>query len=41
MASDVIHRYVGQTAYVEVADPAVVADVDDPQAYAELLAQRQ
>jgi molybdenum cofactor cytidylyltransferase len=40
MASDVIHRYVLQTSYVEVADPAVVTDVDDPEAYAELVAQR-
>src|SRR5665213_3635674 len=39
-ASDVIHRYVAQTAYVEVSDPAVVTDVDDPAAYAELLARQ-
>lgn len=39
-ASDVIHRYVPQTVYVEVPDPAVVTDVDDPAAYAELLARR-
>ncbi len=38
-ASDVIHRHVPQTVYVEVADPAVVTDVDDPGAYAELLAR--
>lgn len=37
--SDVIHRHVPQTVYVEVADPAVVTDVDDPAAYAGLLAQ--
>jgi CTP:molybdopterin cytidylyltransferase MocA len=40
MASDVIHRYVSQTSYIEVPDSAVVTDVDDPQAYAELLAHR-
>ena len=40
MASDVVHRYVPETSYVEVADPAVVTDVDDPEAYAELVAQR-
>ena len=34
-ASDVIHRHVAQTVYVEVSDPAVVTDVDDPAAYAE------
>jgi molybdenum cofactor cytidylyltransferase len=38
-ASDVIHRHVGQTVYVPVSDPAVVTDVDDPAAYAELLAR--
>jgi molybdenum cofactor cytidylyltransferase len=38
-ASDVIHRHVARTIYVEVSDPAVVTDVDDPAAYAELLAR--
>jgi molybdenum cofactor cytidylyltransferase len=38
-ASDVIHNHVAQTLYIEVADPAVVADVDDPAAYADLLAR--
>jgi molybdenum cofactor cytidylyltransferase len=37
--SDVIHRHVPQTVYVEVSDPAVVSDVDDPSAYADLLAR--
>ena len=37
--SDVIHRHVPQTIYLEVSDPAVVTDVDDPAAYAELLAR--
>jgi hypothetical protein len=40
-ASDVIHRHVAQTSYIEVADPAVVTDVDDPAAYADLLARHQ
>ena len=40
-ASDVIHRHVAQTIYIEVADPAVVTDVDDPAAYAGLLARHQ
>jgi len=39
--SDVIHRHVPQTVYVEVSDPAVVTDIDDPSAYAGLLAQHQ
>jgi molybdenum cofactor cytidylyltransferase len=38
-ASDVIHRHVPRTIYVEVADSAVITDVDDPSAYAELLAR--
>lgn len=38
-ASDVIHRHIERTSYIEVADPAVVTDVDDPAAYAELLAR--
>jgi molybdenum cofactor cytidylyltransferase len=38
-ASDAIHRHVGQTVYVPVSDPGVVADVDDPAAYADLLAR--
>jgi len=40
-ASDVIHRHVRQTSYVEVLDQAVVTDVDDPKAYADLLARQQ
>jgi molybdenum cofactor cytidylyltransferase len=38
-ASDVIHRHIAQTVYVEVPDPAVITDVDDPDAYADLLAR--
>jgi molybdenum cofactor cytidylyltransferase len=38
-ASDVIHRHVSRTLYIEVADSAVVTDVDDPAAYADLLAR--
>ncbi len=39
MASDVIHKYVDRTRYIEVDDSAVTTDVDDPEAYAGLLAQ--
>jgi len=39
IASDVIHRHIPETVYIEVADPAVVTDVDDPTAYADLLAR--
>ncbi len=38
-ASDVIHRHVPNTVYVEIPDPAVITDVDDPAAYADLLAR--
>jgi molybdenum cofactor cytidylyltransferase len=38
-ASDVIHSHVPNTLYIQVDDPAVVTDVDDPTAYAELLAR--
>jgi molybdenum cofactor cytidylyltransferase len=38
-ASDVIHRYADRTSYVEVPDPAILTDVDDPAAYAELTAR--
>ena len=39
-ASDVIHRHIRETVYIEIPDPAIVSDVDDPAAYADLLAQR-
>ncbi len=38
-ASDVIHRHVAGASYIEVMDKAVVTDVDDPAAYADLLAR--
>jgi molybdenum cofactor cytidylyltransferase len=38
-ASDVIHRHVERTSYIDVPDPGVVTDVDDPAAYADLLAR--
>ncbi|HTS51111.1 MAG TPA: nucleotidyltransferase family protein [Bryobacteraceae bacterium] len=41
MASDVIHRYVNATCYFEVDDPAVVTDIDDPAAYAGLMAAQE
>ena len=37
-AREVVHRYRSQTLYVDVQDPGVVRDVDDPAAYRELLA---
>jgi CTP:molybdopterin cytidylyltransferase MocA len=38
-ASDVIHRYVNHTSYIDVPDSAILTDVDDPAAYAELIAR--
>ena len=38
-ASDVIHRYVSRTSYIEVPDYAILTDVDDQAAYAELLSR--
>ena len=32
-ARDVVRRHAGQTAFVDVNDPGVVADIDDPAAY--------
>jgi len=36
-ASDIIHNRVAETIYVDVSDPGVLADIDDPQAYQRLL----
>jgi molybdenum cofactor cytidylyltransferase len=41
LASDVIHRYVPETCYFDVDDPAVVTDIDDPAAYAGLMAAQE
>ena len=37
-AKDVIHRYSEHTRRIEVADPGVVADIDDREAYRALIA---
>jgi CTP:molybdopterin cytidylyltransferase MocA len=36
-ARDVVHRYVSQTLYLDVDDPGILADIDDPAAYRELM----
>jgi molybdenum cofactor cytidylyltransferase len=36
-ASDVIHRHVPRTQYVDVEDRGILTDVDDPAAYRHLL----
>jgi molybdenum cofactor cytidylyltransferase len=32
-ASDVVHSHVAQTGYLDVDDPGILADIDDPEAY--------
>ncbi len=36
-ARDVVHRYAARTCYVDVDDPGVLRDIDDPEAYRALL----
>jgi molybdenum cofactor cytidylyltransferase len=36
-ASDVIHGHIPHTQYVDVDDPGILTDVDDPAAYRKLL----
>ncbi len=36
-ARDVIRRHAGRTHYVEVGDPGILRDVDDPREYRRLL----
>jgi molybdenum cofactor cytidylyltransferase len=36
-AREVVHRYSRQTRYVDVDDPGILRDVDDPAAYRELV----
>ena len=39
-ADIVIHRYRPQTEFVEVADPGILIDVDDPESYLNLTTER-
>jgi molybdenum cofactor cytidylyltransferase len=32
-ARDVVHRHIAETIYVDVDDPGILTDVDDPEAY--------
>lgn len=36
-ARTVVRRNIAHTTYVDVEDPGILGDIDDPQAYAELL----
>ena len=38
-AKEVVSRYAGEIAYLDVDDPGILADVDDPEAYRRLLAE--
>jgi molybdenum cofactor cytidylyltransferase len=38
-ADSVIHRYRPQTGFVDVADPGILLDVDDPESYIKLATQ--
>ena len=38
-ARDVIHRHVPDTQYIDVDDPGILTDVDDPESYRRLVAQ--
>jgi molybdenum cofactor cytidylyltransferase len=40
-AREVVHRHVSQTLYVDVDDPGILADIDDPSAYRELVEAAQ
>ncbi len=35
-AREVVHRHAGEACYVDVDDPGILRDVDDPEAYAAL-----
>jgi len=39
-ADIVIHRYRPQTGFVEVSDPGILIDVDDPESYLKLATQK-
>ncbi len=39
-ADTVIHRYRPQTQFVEVTDPGILIDVDDPESYLRLTSQK-
>lgn len=36
-ARDVVHRHVPHTRYLEVDDPGILSDIDDPESYRRLL----
>jgi CTP:molybdopterin cytidylyltransferase MocA len=36
-ARDVVHRHIDHTQYIDVTDPGILTDVDDPAAYRQML----
>ncbi len=38
-ASEIVHRHIPATRYVDVNDPGIFADIDTPEAYRRLLAE--
>jgi len=40
-AREIVHRHVNRTVYVDVDDPGILTDVDDPEAYRQLVESRQ
>jgi len=40
-ARDVVRRHAFETEFLDVDDPGVVADIDEPQAYRDLIAQQE
>ncbi|MGH9591581.1 MAG: hypothetical protein ACRD5L_00710, partial [Bryobacteraceae bacterium] len=39
-ASEVVHRFVDRTHYVDVDDTGIFTDIDDPEAYRKLTGSR-
>jgi molybdenum cofactor cytidylyltransferase len=39
-AKDLVHRHIPQTEYVDVDDAGILADIDDPAAYRDLVGER-
>ncbi|MEQ1946071.1 MAG: nucleotidyltransferase family protein [Bryobacteraceae bacterium] len=40
-ARHIVHKYVPQTVYVDVDDPGILTDVDDPEAYRRMMAEKR
>jgi molybdenum cofactor cytidylyltransferase len=40
-AKDIVHQYVPRTQYVDVNDPGILADIDDQEAYRQLVEAQQ